>query len=341
MSTQASAFGAAELSRAADVVNTALTEMTGATSPRLHLELMVARLLVPAADETERGALARVERLERRMGIDEHPSMRAVPDRPAVEPVDIRTARKAKESAEPPRVEERAAPAEEPAEDPTPPDVPVEVEVERRKRPTPPVTLQQIRDAWPEVLEVVKKTKRTSWTVLFTSNPRAYTDDVLTVAFPNEADVASFRQPQGPGESVSEQLRGAIHEVLGVRVKFLTRHEASADDPKPAAEPASEPTSAPARREPSPARRRVERRRDPRPSRPRCRDRDADDRDRSPARDRSRIPGEGDPGIHSRCFVTAPPRSPPPSSTRQTARRATERRSSEKSWAPASSKSTR
>jgi DNA polymerase-3 subunit gamma/tau len=232
MSAQASAFGAAELSRAADVVNTALTEMTGATSPRLHLELMVARLLVPAADETERGALARVERLERRMGIDEHPSMRAVPDRPAVEPVDIRTARKAKEA---PRVDEPAAPIEEPAEDPTPPDVPVEVEVEGEAaepaEPAPPVTLQQIRDAWPEVLEVVKKTKRTSWTVLFTSSPRAYTDDVLTVAFPNEADVASFRQPQGPGESVSEQLRGAIHEVLGVRVKFLTRHEASADDP--------------------------------------------------------------------------------------------------------------
>ncbi len=113
MSTQASAFGAAELSRAADVVNTALTEMTGATSPRLHLELMVARLLVPAADETERGALARVERLERRMGIDEHPSMRAVPDRPAVEPVDIRTARKARDeaapAATPSRVEEGVA----------------------------------------------------------------------------------------------------------------------------------------------------------------------------------------------------------------------------------------
>ena len=240
MSTQASAFGAAELSRAADVVNTALTEMTGATSPRLHLELMVARLLVPAADQTERGALARVERLERRMGIDEHPSMRAVPDRPAVEPVDIRTARKAKESVEP-RVEERTTPVDEPAEDPTPPDVPVEVEIEPAE-PASPITLQQIRDAWPEVLEIVKKSKRTSWTVLFTSIPRAYTEDVLTVAFPNEADVVSFRQPQGPGESVSEQLRGAIHEVLGVRVKFLTRHEASADDPKP--EPAATPTTA-------------------------------------------------------------------------------------------------
>src|SRR6478735_7057324 len=70
MSTQAAAFGAAELSRVADLVNQTLTEMSGATSPRLHLELMLARVLVPSTDETERGALARVERLERRVGVD-------------------------------------------------------------------------------------------------------------------------------------------------------------------------------------------------------------------------------------------------------------------------------
>ncbi len=70
MSQQSSAFGPAELSRTADVVNAALSEMTGATSPRLHLELMAARILVPASDHSERGALARVERLERRVGVD-------------------------------------------------------------------------------------------------------------------------------------------------------------------------------------------------------------------------------------------------------------------------------
>ncbi len=68
MGRQASLLGAAELSRAADVVNAALTEMTGATSPRLHLELMMARVLVPAVGSD--GALARVERLERRVGVD-------------------------------------------------------------------------------------------------------------------------------------------------------------------------------------------------------------------------------------------------------------------------------
>ena len=83
MATQAAAFGAAELSRAADVVNTTLTEMTGATSPRLHLELMVARLLVPAIDDSERGALARVERLERRIGIEGAPVPDPAPSAPA------------------------------------------------------------------------------------------------------------------------------------------------------------------------------------------------------------------------------------------------------------------
>ena len=47
MQNQAHNLGAAELSRAADVTNTALTEMTGATSPRLHLELLCARILLP------------------------------------------------------------------------------------------------------------------------------------------------------------------------------------------------------------------------------------------------------------------------------------------------------
>ncbi|QAY69782.1 DNA polymerase III subunit gamma and tau [Xylanimonas protaetiae] len=65
MGAQASRLGVAELSRAADLVNAALTEMTGATSPRLHLELLCARLLLPGADEGTAGLAARVERLER------------------------------------------------------------------------------------------------------------------------------------------------------------------------------------------------------------------------------------------------------------------------------------
>ncbi|MCZ1000067.1 DNA polymerase III subunit gamma and tau [Streptomyces mirabilis] len=65
MQAQAGVFGAAELSRAADLVNEGLTEMRGATSPRLQLELICARVLLPAAYGDERSVLARLDRIER------------------------------------------------------------------------------------------------------------------------------------------------------------------------------------------------------------------------------------------------------------------------------------
>ncbi|AZM57753.1 DNA polymerase III subunit gamma and tau [Streptomyces sp. WAC 01529] len=65
MQAQAGVFGGAELSRAADIVNDGLTEMRGATSPRLQLELICARVLLPAAYDDERSVMARLDRLER------------------------------------------------------------------------------------------------------------------------------------------------------------------------------------------------------------------------------------------------------------------------------------
>ena len=69
---QAARFGAAELSRAADVLNTGLTEMRGATAPRLHLELICARILLPGADDSDQGVHARLDRVERRLSIASH-----------------------------------------------------------------------------------------------------------------------------------------------------------------------------------------------------------------------------------------------------------------------------
>ena len=86
------------------------------------------------------------------------------------------------------------------------------------------VTLQQMRDTWPEILESVKE-KRNAWMVVYTSQARALDGDVLTVTFPNETDVANFKKPQGPGESVSEILRSAILSILGLRVKFIAKVE--------------------------------------------------------------------------------------------------------------------
>ncbi|MGA5321840.1 DNA polymerase III subunit gamma and tau [Streptomyces seoulensis] len=65
MQAQAEIFGAAELSRAADLVNEGLTEMRGANSPRLQLELICARVMLPAAYGDERSVMARLDRIER------------------------------------------------------------------------------------------------------------------------------------------------------------------------------------------------------------------------------------------------------------------------------------
>ncbi|MFJ2818239.1 DNA polymerase III subunit gamma and tau [Streptomyces sp. NPDC087294] len=69
MQAQAATFGAAELSRSADLVNEGLTEMRGANSPRLQLELICARVLLPAAYGDDRAVMARLDRLERGVNV--------------------------------------------------------------------------------------------------------------------------------------------------------------------------------------------------------------------------------------------------------------------------------
>ncbi|MCW2841631.1 MAG: polymerase subunit gamma/tau, partial [Aeromicrobium sp.] len=76
---QANGFGPSELTRAADIVNAALMEFRGATAPRLLLELMCARILVPGADNSTLGFQARLDRVERRLSMDG-----AAPAAPAV-----------------------------------------------------------------------------------------------------------------------------------------------------------------------------------------------------------------------------------------------------------------
>ncbi|MFH8423261.1 DNA polymerase III subunit gamma and tau [Streptomyces sp. NPDC018038] len=130
MQAQASVFGAAELSRAADLVNTGLTEMRGATSPRLQLELICARVLLPAAFDDERSVQARLDRLERGAasgpapvftpgaptpamgyvpGPDAHTPMAPPPPAPATPPVPVQA---------PAQPAPAAAPAAEPVQAP-------------------------------------------------------------------------------------------------------------------------------------------------------------------------------------------------------------------------------
>ncbi|WP_112604741.1 DNA polymerase III subunit gamma and tau, partial [Micromonospora noduli] len=69
MAAQASQLGSATLSRCADIVHNGLVEMRGTTAPRLLLELICARMLLPGADDSTGGLLQRLERMERRLTV--------------------------------------------------------------------------------------------------------------------------------------------------------------------------------------------------------------------------------------------------------------------------------
>ncbi|WP_345763709.1 DNA polymerase III subunit gamma and tau [Diaminobutyricibacter sp. McL0608] len=239
MSVQATKFGAAELSRSADIVNAALTEMTGATSPRLHLELMIARILVPSSDASERGALARVERLERRVGVSDSVEGASggtyvAPQPPvAAQPAPVRPA----VAADAPPAAASAGGASAggaSAGGASEAGGPAAPAAQTASAPVGPVTTQQVKDAWPQILDAVQRAKRSAWMVVFTAQVRSLNDDVLSLSFPSDNDVASFRQ-QGAGQGVSEYLRQAIVDLLGIRVKFIAR----ADGAPPAAAPAT------------------------------------------------------------------------------------------------------
>ena len=266
MAQQASRFGTAELSRAADVANAALTEMTGATSPRLHLELMIARVLVPASDETNRGALARVERLERRIGVDgpeaaapreevsreaaaelQPPAVRltsseeSVPGESlpstfagqqsatATAPVSAHPA-----SAAPPGpvygfgASAAVTRVSEPAGAPEPAATPgPAAAAEPPTEPTAP-TFQQVKDSWPEILERVEKAKRTAWMVIYTATPLALREgNILDLSFVSQTDVEALKQRTTPGEGVSDFLKQAVYDVLGFRPLLTARAEAA------------------------------------------------------------------------------------------------------------------
>ncbi|HEY0508074.1 MAG TPA: DNA polymerase III subunit gamma/tau, partial [Blastococcus sp.] len=82
MSQQARALGSATLSRMADTVHEGLTEMRGTTAPRLLLELVCARMLLPETDGSAVATLQRLERLERRMSIAGEHAGRSMPEAP-------------------------------------------------------------------------------------------------------------------------------------------------------------------------------------------------------------------------------------------------------------------
>ena len=203
MANQAARFGLAELTHAAQTVNHALTEMSGATSPKLHLELMCAKVLVPSSDQTEVGSLARIERLERRIGVGGGDAPAAAPAQTAAPAV------RATAPAAP-----VAAPAASAPESPAP----------SASAPIGVVTLNQVRDAWSDVLSKVNKQSKSAWMVAFSLTVVDFADEILTLKFLSQNDLDAFKNASG----ASDILRKAIADVLGVQVKFKAQIEAAA-----------------------------------------------------------------------------------------------------------------
>jgi DNA polymerase-3 subunit gamma/tau len=210
MRNQANRIGTANLSRAADIAAEGLTQMRGATAPRLILELICGRILLPIGDNTEAGMLSRIERLERAENIA--PLTTAAPQvkAPAVAP---------KAQEEKPVVKEKeVAPVAAPAVAPKA-NVPGNFDI------------AALRRAWPDVIEDVKKRRRLTWSLLSASAQVLSVDeDAITIGIVNAGAKESFERSES-----DVILRNAFIDVVGLDRKIAVVVDPSIDTNTPAA----------------------------------------------------------------------------------------------------------
>jgi DNA polymerase-3 subunit gamma/tau len=234
MRQQASRFGPAELTRAADVVNAGLTELTGATSPRLQLELICARVLLPGA-EGEQGYAARLDRMERRLGAgamsgdalgepaaaagggsgqreSSATSGASAGGSASGQPVQDERSAAPETAAVQGAADARAAAQREPA-----PPVPLESAAvpETAPRGAGGVDVETIRRVWPDVVGRLAGMRRVTWMMVRDHATVASFDGrrlVLTLG--NPGVLASFRSG-AHGEFVQQ----ALIDVLGVEAQ--------------------------------------------------------------------------------------------------------------------------
>ena len=230
---QSQRFGLAELTRAADVTSDALSDLKGATAPRLHLELMAARLLLPAADTDEAAMRARLDQLERRVAsapvhavapvaappdkaapsTDAAPAPSAAPAAPAGEPAEsTSTSAAAPGRRRPPKLSDVApssASSSSAADDRPEPAASPE--------PAPSSGSQSVDEfisMWPAVLEAVKSYSKVAWMSFSSSRPVSLSNGELAVAV---GDAGTVKGLVSSGHD--ERLRQAILDVMRVDVK--------------------------------------------------------------------------------------------------------------------------
>jgi DNA polymerase-3 subunit gamma/tau len=193
--TQSKLIGVANLIRSADIVAEGLTQMRGATPPRLLLELMCGRILLPASDDS--AVLARIERLEKAVTLTSINKSEPAPVAKA-EPVKEKIADQPAEKIV--AKQEKVEPAK---------TVPV-------AKPTGNVDVAALRRMWPDVIENVKKRRRLTWSLLSASAQiLGLDDDAITIGIVNGGARDSFIR------SGSDQiLADAFEEVTGLKRKI-------------------------------------------------------------------------------------------------------------------------
>jgi DNA polymerase-3 subunit gamma/tau len=201
MADQAVRLGGATLTRYAEIVHTALLEMRGTTSPRLVLELLCARMLLPDATSDAAALLQRIERLERRAGAVGETVATVAVSRPEPE-------RSASASEPAPAAPSAARPAEAARPEPAPaPPTPTPA-------PAPAVAGGQIdaaalRRLWPDLLEVVKQRSRRTRALL--DNAQVTGSDGSTVTLTAPPALARMIGE----DSNTAVLREALTQVVG------------------------------------------------------------------------------------------------------------------------------
>ncbi|HUH71611.1 MAG TPA: DNA polymerase III subunits gamma/tau [Mycobacterium sp.] len=220
MREQAARIGPATLTRYAEVVQAGLGEMRGATAPRLLLEVVCARLLLPSASDAESALLQRVERIESRLDMSIPASESAAPAAPRSVPPE----RVAQPSPPPRRARVSAAP--EPKRGPAPEPAPESVSAPAE------LNAAAVRTMWPTVRDKVRQRSRTTEVMLAGATVRAVEDNTLVLTHAS-APLAKRLSEQRNADVVAEALKDALG------VNWRVRCEAGA--PAPAAT-ASSPT---------------------------------------------------------------------------------------------------
>jgi DNA polymerase-3 subunit gamma/tau len=217
MRNQANRIGTANLSRAADIAAEGLTQMRGATAPRLILELICGRILLPIGDNSEAGMLSRIERLERAENIA--PLTSSVASAPArtVEAKEKAASTHSTEAVSNPKVEE-----EKPA---------VKAKEATAKHVPGNFDIAALRRAWPDVIEDVKKRRRLTWSLLSASAQVLSVDeDAITIGIVNAGAKESFERSES-----DVILRNAFIDVVGLDRKIAVVVDPSIDTNTPAA----------------------------------------------------------------------------------------------------------